>query len=105
LIIVTNEITKAFVSLVIRSKKLIKLWRNGIEIGRFDFALITAYAKPRISFRRVGEALIQPKKGIAESALNIHSFKIMNNPSTTERMACRRNILSCQRLWWWWWWL
>src|SRR5882672_4199386 len=44
LVIVTNEITKAFVSWLFRSKKLIKLRRNGIEIGRFDFALITAYA-------------------------------------------------------------
>src|SRR6267142_1150060 len=49
LVIVTNEITKAFVFWLFRSKKLIKLRRNGIEIGRFDFALITAYAKLGIS--------------------------------------------------------
>ena len=42
LIIVANEIAKGFVFWIIKSEKLIKLRRNGIKIGRFDFALITA---------------------------------------------------------------
>lgn len=77
------------------------LRRNGIKIGRLDFSLIIAYAKPRICFRRIGEALIQPKKSMVEDTLNIHSFKVMNDPSMIKRMTCRRNILSNQRWRWW----
>ena len=46
MIIVTNVIAKA--SFILMSKKLMKLRRDGIIIGGFDFALITAYAKLRI---------------------------------------------------------
>ena len=91
MIIVTNVIAKA--TFIIMSEKPMKLRRNRIMIGRFDFALITAHTKPRICFRGVGEALIQPKEGTTESALDIHCFKVMNNPSRTKWTSCKRNIL------------
>ena len=97
MIIVTNVIAKASFSCIIMGKKPIKLRRDGIMIRGFNFALITAYAKPGIDLGGVGEALIQPKKGTAESALNIHCFKVMNNPSMTKWTACKRNILYRQR--------
>jgi len=87
-------------SFILMSKKPIKLRRDGIMIGGFDFALITAYAKLGIYFGGVGKALIQPKKGTAESALNIHCFEVMNNPSRTKWTACKRDILHRQRWRW-----
>jgi len=92
LVIVTDVIAKTNSFGIPKSEKLMKLLRNGIKIGRLNFALITAHAKLGIYFRRVGETLIQPKKGTTESTLNIHCFKIMGDPSTTKRMVCRRNI-------------
>src|SRR6266850_3644006 len=77
LIIVMDVIAKANSFGIPKSEKLIKLLRNGIKIGRLDFALITAHAKLGVYFREVGEMLIQPKKGTTESTLNIHCFKIM----------------------------
>ena len=100
MIIVTNVIAKASFSCIIMSEKPMELRRDGIMIGGFNFALIIAYAKPRIYFGGVGEALIQPKKGIVESALNIHCFKVINNPSRTKWMACKRDILHRQRWRW-----
>ena len=103
MVIVMDVIAKVNSFGIPKSEKLMKLLRNGIEIGRLDFALITAHAKLGVYFRRVGETLIQPKKGTTESMLDIHCFKIMGDPSTTKRTACKRNITSGQRRWWWWW--
>ena len=102
MVIVTDVIAKANSFGIRKSEKLMKLLRNGIKIGRLDFALITAHAKLGVCFRGVGETLIQPKKGTTESTLNIHCFKIMDDPSMIKRTACRRNILSGQRWRWWW---
>jgi len=73
---------------------LTKLKRDGMKIKGLEFALIKAYAKLGICFRGLGKVLIQPKNGRAESALNVHYFKIINNPSMTKWMVCRRNKLS-----------
>ena len=89
-----DVIAKATSFSIRKSEKLMKLLRNGTEIGRLDFALITAHAKLRVYFRGVRETLVQPKKGTTESTLDIHCFKIMDDPSTTKRTVCRRNILS-----------
>jgi len=99
-----DTIMKALGMFILSSKESFKLRGNVVKISRLDFALITAYAKPRIYCEGIGKALIQPKKSKAGGALDIHGLKVMNDPRRTKRMVCNRKKLSRQRRKWWWWW-
>ena len=73
-VIMADIFAKGCLNWCLKGEKIVKLRRRMVKIGGHDFALITAHAKPGLSFGRLREMLIQPMKGMTGVTDYNHGF-------------------------------
>jgi len=77
----------------LRSEKVVKLNGNRLKGGKGDLATVAAHAKLGVMHRRICKMLIKPMKSFAMRTQNVQLSKVMNPPSGTKWLACKRKRL------------
>jgi hypothetical protein len=106
IVVGANMIPKGLANVVLNSEQLVKLRRHRMERWQDYLSTEAAHAKPGIYVGGHRQMLSHPMKGMAVGTLNIHSSQMMDWPSGTKWLTCRRQkwLRWWWWQWWWWWW-